>query len=696
MGVIVCLIGIMVLCGWVLDITVFKSLLSNYIPMKPVSACCFILIGITLLLQHSPNAKWKLITGKILSGIIILIGLMTSFEFFSGINFHVNAWVMDAISTSMPLDGRPAQWAILNFILIGVSLLLIDIPFTIYFNQLLAFAVGLIGLLILTGYIFSFHSEVTIQTYSHASIYTAICFILISLSLLFLRPTKGFMPLFISKTDGGIIARTLIPIVIIVPIILGYLRILGQHYSIYAPNSGLEFYSILITATLIMITIFISDILLKSNQKRLEVESKLHMSYTELNDLYNHAPCGYHSLNADGTIIRMNQTELDWLGYQEEEVVGKMKITEMLTPLAQRDFEKRFGEFKEQGYIRDIEVGYVRKNKSIFTVLLNATAVTDDDGKFLMTRSTVFDISERKRIEQELRLSEERFYSAMDTAPIGMAIVALDGSYVEVNQALCQLLGYNKEELLDMNFQKITHPDDLHIDIANSQKLIEGKIRLNQIEKRYLRKNGEIIWVQLTASILRDANTNDPLYFIAQVEDITDRKLVEERIRHLAYHDSLTNLPNRRLLLDRLTLAMDFAKRHQNVMALMFLDLDRFKYINDTLGHDVGDELLKAVAVRLNTALRSVDTIARISGDEFVIILNELSSPNEASLIAAKIIEMMNVRFLVHGHELNVSCSIGITLYPKDGLEISDLMKKADLAMYTAKESGRNQYRFYH
>lgn len=584
MSIIIPLIGVMVVLGWIFDISLFKSLFPNYIPMKPNSALCFILIGISLLLQHSPKADTRiLMLGKILGIIISLFGIISLIEFILGINFHLTSFLLTDDTAALPLQARPAQLAALNFILIGLALLFFDVRHVIPIGQFLAFVIGLIGLLILTGYIFSFHPEIFIQTYSHSSIYTGFCFVLTSLSLLFSRPAKGIMSVFISETNGGSVARRLIPLVILVPILLGYFRLLGQYYNLYIPSSGVEFYSTCIIATLIMVTWFICSMLMTADLKRLDTEAKLQQSNDE-----------FH------------------------------------------------------------------------------------------------------RIEQELRASEERFYNAMDTAPIGMAIVSLDGKYVEVNQALCQLLGYSKEELLQMTFQQITHPDDVDIDVENAQKLIEGKIRLNQIEKRYIRKNGEIIWVQLIASVLRDTTTNDPLYFIAQVEDITDRKLTEERILHLAYHDSLTNLPNRRLLLDRLHLAMDFAKRHHNLMALMFLDLDRFKEINDSLGHDVGDELLKAVAVRLNTALRSVDTIARISGDEFVIILNELSSANEAGIIANKIIEIMNNRFLVHGHELHISCSIGITLYPKDSDDISELMKKSDLAMYAAKEAGRNQFRFYH
>ncbi len=697
MSLLICGIGMMVLYGWITDLVVLKSLLPDYPPMQPNTAIGMILVGLALILQRSSHAiRPAVILAKCFGIVIVFMSALIMIEFISGTDFHIHPLFFIAHTETGFGSGRPSPLAIFSFILIGIALIIFRLPRTIYLLQILALIIGLIGLAILTGYAFSFHSQVVMQTYSHSSIYTAICFVLISLCLLMIQPARGIMLLFISDTTGGAMARVLVPIVIILPVLLGYLRIIGNYLGIYDTNSGIELYSICITTTLILVTLFICTKLMRADQKRLSIEKKLLLSNAELNDLYNHAPCGYHTLDENGVITRMNQTELSWLGYNNEDVIGKMKISEMLTPGSKRQFYDEFEKLRIYGSVKDVEIGMIRKNGTVFTVLLNAVAVKDAQGNFLKIRSTVFDISERKRIEQELRVSEARFHNAMDTAPIGMAIIDLSGKYVEVNQSLCQILGYSKEELLNMTFQQITHPDDVAIDVANSQKLIEGKIPLNQIEKRYVRKNGEIIWVQLTASILRDSLSNEPLYFITQVEDITDRKLTEERIRHLAYHDSLTNLPNRRLLLDRMHHAMDFAKRHQNIMALMFLDLDRFKNVNDTLGHDVGDELLKAVAARLNTALRSIDTIARVSGDEFVIILNELTTQNEASLIADKIIESMNHRFLIHGHELHVGCSIGITLYPNDALEVSDLMKKADLAMYAAKESGRNQYRFYH
>lgn len=182
----------------------------------------------------------------------------------------------------------------------------------------------------------------------------------------------------------------------------------------------------------------------------------------------------------------------------------------------------------------------------------------------------------------------------------------------------------------------------------------------------------------------------------ASNRDITELKEAEEKIRQLAYYDTLTGLPNRRLLVDRLDHALAQARRFHRSLAVMFLDLDRFKLINDTLGHSSGDELLRQVATRLAACVREGDTVARPGGDEFVIVLTEVAQPQDAAGVARKVITAFDAPFPVAGQELRVTTSIGIAIYPIDGADdVDELMKKADMAMYRAKEAGRNGYRFY-
>lgn len=305
------------------------------------------------------------------------------------------------------------------------------------------------------------------------------------------------------------------------------------------------------------------------------------------------------------------------------------------------------------------------------------------------------EIAERKNAEEDLRDSEKRFRNILENAPIGTAVVTLEGRFLLVNQSLCKIFGYEKDELEKLTFQEITHPDDLESNIANVQRLLDGSIASYHMEKRYIRKDRQVVWTQLTSSVVRDA-AGAPLYIIAQIEDITERRHSREQIHQLAYYDVLTNLPNRRLLKDRLNQAIAQAKRYQRSVALMFLDLDNFKLVNDSLGHDIGDELLKVVAARLQACIRGMDTVCRQGGDEFIIVLSEIAHPENAAIVASKIINAINEPVSLNENDLHVTISIGIAVYPVNGTDdAKELMKKADIAMYEAKKDGRNRFSFY-
>ena len=301
----------------------------------------------------------------------------------------------------------------------------------------------------------------------------------------------------------------------------------------------------------------------------------------------------------------------------------------------------------------------------------------------------------RRESERLLRESEARFRNVLEHAPAGIAVTSLDGQFIEVNQSLCKLFGYTREELLQLSYIEITHPDDRARTRDQAKQLLDGEINSSQLEKLCVSKDGHPVWVQVAVSLLRDCS-GMPLNFIGQIEDITERKRNQEEIRQLAYYDVLTGLPNRRLLLDRLNQALAQAQRHQRSLAVMFLDLDRFKDVNDTLGHDVGDELLKVVAERLELCVRGGDTVSRQGGDEFVIILSEIARQQDAALVAEKILELLNNPVTIQGHKLRITTSIGIAIYTVDSADDAmRLMKKSDIAMYQAKEAGRNGFRFF-
>ena len=430
--------------------------------------------------------------------------------------------------------------------------------------------------------------------------------------------------------------------------------------------------------------------------ERKHLANELKKSAEEIANLYEYAPCGYHSLDDNGFFVRMNITELQWLGYTHDEVIGKIKFTDLLTPESLLIFQENFEQFKEQGFIHDVELQMARKDGSTFTVIMSATGDKTSGGHYAMSRSTMFNITDRKRTEHALQESEARFRNIMDNAPIGMAIISLAGLFLDANRALCEITGYKKDELEKLVFNDLLVSEGLAIDEANTRQFSDEKSRYYKLEKQGIRKDGTLVWLEVTRSILRDVATGESLQFIVQVEDITERINSHEKINQLAYHDILTGLPNRQLLLDRLHQAIAEAKRDRSFLAILFIDLDKFKYINDTLGHHIGDALLKKVASRLSRIIRDSDTIARTGGDEFIIVLTQLNTPDDSAAKAEKIIEAMKNPMSIQGNQIQIAASIGIATYPTNGEDVAELMKKADMAMYQAKDAGGDQYHFYY
>ncbi len=303
--------------------------------------------------------------------------------------------------------------------------------------------------------------------------------------------------------------------------------------------------------------------------------------------------------------------------------------------------------------------------------------------------------SEKKLIAANVLIkeSENRFRSAFDHAAIGMALISCQGKFIRVNQSLCNILGYTEKELLTVSTEQIMHLDDLKNNKITIREMLEGKIKIYKSEQRYYHKSGEIVWISISMSLVLDTK-NEPLYFITQLQNITTEKKAEEKLRHLAYHDALTGLFNRHSLEQKMQEMLFLARRNENGFSVIFLDLDRFKNINDTIGHDAGDMLLQIVSQRLKNTVRSTDSIARVGGDEFVIVLSELNKVDLITNIVRKIISNLQQRIVIKGHELYITTSIGISVYPYDGTDVQALMKNSDLALYRAKELGRNNYQF--
>ncbi|GBG12971.1 uncharacterized protein NMK_0508 [Novimethylophilus kurashikiensis] len=378
----------------------------------------------------------------------------------------------------------------------------------------------------------------------------------------------------------------------------------------------------------------------------------------------------------------------EWFGFTPEQMLG-------------RHFREVIGEERYQANLSHIEAvlrGEPQLFEREFTDMRGISHYAQityqpdiSGGQVRGFFAQVTDITQRRQSEQELRKSEQLFRNVLENAPIGMALVALDNHFKQVNQAFCRISGYTWEELMSLTTSDITHPDDNQSYQAIVQRLKDGEIDAYEIEKRYLHKDGTIVWVQLTASLLRN-ESGKPYQIIKQVQDITERKQLEFDLERQAHTDYLTGLANRRHFLELAEHELAHVRRYGGDLAVAMLDLDHFKNINDTYGHQVGDIVLKTLAALCHQMLRNVDVIGRIGGEEFAILFPE-TDMQEAHEIVERLriaIARKDVPTAENG-AIRFTASIGIAAYTPSDTGIDILMSRADKALYDAKMTGRNR-----
>jgi diguanylate cyclase (GGDEF)-like protein/PAS domain S-box-containing protein len=405
--------------------------------------------------------------------------------------------------------------------------------------------------------------------------------------------------------------------------------------------------------------------------------------------------------DTQGKIQFMNPIAEQLTGWRLEQVEGT-NISEIMTLLAEPDrttIENPVITTLNYGTVTGLGGATLLINQAKTEIPIDdgAAPILDDNGKLLGAVLVFRDITERRQIENRLRESEERFHSAFDLAAIGMALIALNGRILQVNDSLCTIFGYSKPELLKSNLKKLTHNNDNHSNDLDHRlhKLLSNELASFQIELEcYHEIVGKRVWALLSASLVRNV-TDEPQYFIIQIQDITDRKYAEHQLIYIAHHDPLTGLLNRAQFHDRFAQALSSVRRNETKLALLYLDLDRFKLINDALGHKIGDLLLQAVSDRLKRSLRTNDILARLGGDEFIVVLTDIHRIDEVGSIAQKLIDILTQPFSLENNDIVITASIGISIYPEDGNDSHTLQMNADAAMYLAKERGKNNYQYY-
>ena len=404
-------------------------------------------------------------------------------------------------------------------------------------------------------------------------------------------------------------------------------------------------------------------------------------------------PVGIFMTDLEGACRYVNERWCQMTGLTAEQAAGT-PWTQAVHPDEREQVLKAWQQAVREG--SEFVLDHRFRSRSGRTTWLDTRAVPlrDRSGRLTYYLGANTDIADLKRTEETLRASEARFRSYFELPLVGIALIGPDKRWWEVNDRLCDLLGYRRSQLLRLSWAELTYPDDLATDLAQFDRVMNRRIDGYSLDKRFLRQDGTLLYASVSTRCVRRPNGVVD-YFVAVVQDITERKQAEEHIQHLAHFDVLTGLPNRALLGDRLEQAVLRALRDRVQVGVLLVDLDHFKRINDTLGHTVGDQLLREVANRLKGCARQGDTISRQGGDEFAIVLPDLEANDEAARMAQQILEAVAQRYQIEDHELHVSCSVGISLCPRDGRSAENLLKNADSALYRAKDLGRNNYQFY-
>jgi len=424
--------------------------------------------------------------------------------------------------------------------------------------------------------------------------------------------------------------------------------------------------------------------------ERKEAEEALRQSEEKYRTILESIEEGYCEVDLAGNLTFFNDSMCRIFGYPKEELMGmnNRQYTD------RENAEKLFRAFNqvyrtgEPGRGFDYEI--IRKDGTKRYVETSVSIRKDSSGNPIGFRGILRDITERKRFEEILQQERETFFSILQKEPYGALLINTDETFLYVNPEFTAITGYAIKDVPTGRewFRKAyPNPEYRHKIIAVWKEDIIPRKGVDRVWS-VVCKDGEVKEIEFKLTFLDDGR------IIVMLSDVTERKRTEEELAYKATHDLLTGLPNRMLFKDRFSVAMAQAQRFHKKLAVIFLDLDRFKEVNDTLGHDAGDGLLCAAGNRLIDLVRKTDTVARMGGDEFLLLLADIERVEDVIAIAQKVLEGFREPFIVDGHEVSISASIGIAIYPDDGTDVDTLVNCADKAMYEAKQRGHNTYSY--
>ncbi len=441
----------------------------------------------------------------------------------------------------------------------------------------------------------------------------------------------------------------------------------------------IRFFTILI---FIAFTVVARSLFIRHQRTAEEAQLQREFSNTLFNNIFDMLAV----IEPDGTIHKVNDTMCTYLEYTRAELEGST-IESLQAPHVYQNLNRHRAEFAD--FRRSFLGQFVFISKSGIEIPVEGAGGTFTSEGHNYIIASFRDLRERRQREGELQLSQNLFQSSLE----GIVVTDKDGAIEKVNPAFTDITGYTSDEAIGQNpriLKSDHHPNEFYKEMWDT--LLTKGVWEGEIWNR--KKSGEAYpeWLSITTLYNDDGSIRN---FISMFHDISEKKFQEAKLQKLAYHDALTGLPNRQLFMDRIQMAISSAARNDGALALLFLDIDDFKYVNDTYGHPAGDQLLKQVKQKVSEVCRDEDTFARYGGDEFVLLLNGVQNSQAVTAVVLRILKLFREPFVISGNENYVSVSIGIAMYPEDGEDAITLLKHADLALYNAKSLGKNTFAFF-
>lgn len=691
-AVLVMLVGLVVCALWMLGMSDIARLVPESSSVRFNTGLCFVLGGAGLLLILARHPRWALAA---IVPMLLLAGL-TLLEYLLGLSLGIDQ--LFTAGRTLPTAQRMAPNTAVGLLLAALGLATLVLGheriWALSISAMLAALTAALALVAALGYAFDLTAAFEWAGLTRMALLTALTLVVLGMGLILVTREVGRIASWIEQpwlaSSVGVGAAG-----------LGLLAV----HALAAEMPGLHTHVLdgLLAAVMVLAVLLAGTVAQARHMRLLTLQlasanRRQAEQSAEIVDLYENAPCGYHSLDADALIMRINRTELAWLGYDSDELVGRRTLFELLTAQSREVFQSQFLRLKVHGSVRDLQLELVRKDGSTLPVVLSETAVYDAHGEFHHSRSMLFDGSERRRFEQALRDSERRLQVLIDNVQAAVVVHAADSTIEFANPSAAKLLGLTREQMLGRTAidpaWRFVREDGTPMPVDEypvSRVIRTGRALCDFVTGIQLTDAEPIRWVLVNAvpAIGRDGHLQQ---IIVSFIDISERQHQKRQLEQLASTDTLTGVATRRHLLALAGHELARARRCGRPLAAIFFDIDHFKSVNDRFGHETGDRVLRRIGELLRSELREVDLAARWGGEEFCVLL-----PDTDRQAAVEIAERLRVALeraplaAADGTPLTVTASFGVALSTSEDEGIDRLVDAADQAMYQAKREGRNR-----